>query len=181
MRGLRCWPLAAVLTLIQVTPVLAVRHIVFGLERRVRHRVEVGGVVVLENAPIPPAGDLAFDGSVVSPTRISDGGGPSGVDPGDRLSGKPEILLGPNPTFGPLRITLRAAPAGDLFLSVHDMASGRRCAHLERRISPGESEIRLQMPGGLAAGIYLIRIRGSWGDESRKIVLLRDRSAALDP
>lgn len=186
MRRSTSWVLASILILIHVTQAAAVRHIVFGLERRIRHRVEVGGVVVLENAPIPPAGDLAFDGPVVSPTRILDSGGTSsavgpGQPGGPAASEASWLRVGPNPSHGALHFALRAPGEGIVRVALHDAVSGRRRFDSDLRVHEGANHHPLALPAGIAPGLYLLRVSAPWGAESRKIVLLRRAGSAGDP
>ncbi len=168
------WFFAVVLLLITASDSQSVRHIVFGLERRVRHRVEVGGLVVLENAVIPPSGDLAFDGPVVSPTSITDSGcDPGGVESPPTDPGRSGLRVGPNPSFGRLRLGLTVSSPGVARFSLFDPASGRRLCASARSLHVGENELFWILPADLRAGLYLLRLSGVGPDRTRKILLLR--------
>jgi hypothetical protein len=90
--------------------------------------------------------------------------------------GRPELLVSPNPTFGPCRILLAGAstgrarveifsPAGARVRSFHaDLGGGSRTIRWDGRSENGEP---------LAAGTYWVRVLDSGGSQSQRIVLIR--------
>uniref|UniRef100_A0A832MKF7 Right handed beta helix domain-containing protein n=1 Tax=Eiseniibacteriota bacterium TaxID=2212470 RepID=A0A832MKF7_UNCEI len=139
-----------------------------------------GPIAAVENLDVNPlfcdesAGDFALaSGSPCAPGGAYGQIGASGVGRGAPLTAPAQaasrLALGPNPALGEVRFTVPAG-AGPARLEVFDLAGRRLWA---REGAGGEVRWSGEARAGVApAGVYLVRVSGAHGAESRRFVWL---------
>ena len=96
--------------------------------------------------------------------------------PTDAEAGVPTALVlsppAPNPAVGVVQLTLDLPEPGDVRLEAFD-ATGRRVAVLvDGSLSAGSHTVRLRS-GGLAPGVYVLRLTADAGTTSQRLTVVR--------
>jgi hypothetical protein len=98
------------------------------------------------------------------------------VAPGARAEA--DLRVEPNPMRSASEILFRTSREGPLSVAVYDL-SGRRVRTLlaGRMAAPGEQRVALDARGddgrALESGVYFVRVQGTDGERSRRLLLLR--------
>ena len=83
------------------------------------------------------------------------------------------LQIGPNPAQGHLNLQFARMGKGKLSISLYDLAGRRQSDLYKDRFPAGGQGLRLELPDGLAEGLYFLRLETDSGSLSRPILIDR--------
>ncbi len=85
--------------------------------------------------------------------------------------GEDGVWIFPNPNHGSFRLRVNGDP-GSYRLGIYDMR-GRRVLFRKFRMKKSYMDRRVQLPSVRSGGIYLLRLKGAFGQEVKKLFIDR--------